>query len=158
MPEVAVAEPSARRNRTRIANASIALLALDDHGRVREASPAACSLLGLEREDVLGHELAELLPAGHARALPGAGDAAATEANGGGSTRRPTDRELQILSLLAAGNTDAEIAERLELSPATVQTHVRNTKQKLGAKTRAQAVAIALRGGLISAVSHRGPR
>jgi DNA-binding NarL/FixJ family response regulator len=59
-------------------------------------------------------------------------------------------RERQILSMLASGSTDADIAERLELSPATVQTHVRNAKAKLGARTRAQAVAMALRGGLIA--------
>jgi len=39
----------------------------------------------------------------------------------------------------------------LELSPATVQTHVRNAKAKLGARTRAQAVALAIRSGLIAA-------
>ena len=54
-----------------------------------------------------------------------------------------------MLALLAAGATDEQIAEMLELSPATVQTHVRNAKAKLGARTRAQAVAMALQGGMI---------
>lgn len=63
--------------------------------------------------------------------------------------RGPTSREREILSLLAGGSTDAQIAALLELSPATVQTHVRNAKAKLGARTRAQAVALALRRGLI---------
>jgi DNA-binding CsgD family transcriptional regulator len=63
--------------------------------------------------------------------------------------RPPSAREREVLSLLAAGRTDGQIAELLELSPATVQTHVRNAKAKLGARTRAQAVAIALRRGLI---------
>jgi PAS domain S-box-containing protein len=70
--------------------------------------------------------------------------------NGSVPKRWPTVRERQILAMLASGNTDADIAETLELSPATVQTHVRNAKAKLGAKTRAQAVAMALRGGLIA--------
>jgi DNA-binding CsgD family transcriptional regulator len=70
--------------------------------------------------------------------------------NGTVPKRWPTVRERQILEMLAGGNTDADIAERLELSPATVQTHVRNAKAKLGARTRAQAVAMALRGGLIA--------
>ena len=61
----------------------------------------------------------------------------------------PTSRERQVLSLLAAGATDEQIAELLDLSPATVQTHVRNAKAKLGARTRAQAVALALQGGMI---------
>jgi PAS domain S-box-containing protein len=65
--------------------------------------------------------------------------------------RAPTNREREILGLLATGATDGQIAARLDLSPATVQTHVRNAKAKLGARTRAQAVAMALRSGLIQA-------
>ena len=63
--------------------------------------------------------------------------------------RPPTARELEVLALLAGGRTDGQIAELLQLSPATVQTHVRNAKAKLGARTRAQAVAIALQRGMI---------
>ena len=72
--------------------------------------------------------------------------------NSGGRFGRggPTPREREVLSLLAAGATDEQIAEMLELSPATVQTHVRNAKAKLGARTRAQAVAMALQHGMIS--------
>jgi DNA-binding CsgD family transcriptional regulator len=62
----------------------------------------------------------------------------------------PTSREREVLGLLAAGATDEQIARILELSPATVQTHVRNAKAKLGARTRAQAVAMALQHGMIS--------
>jgi PAS domain S-box-containing protein len=62
----------------------------------------------------------------------------------------PTAREREILGLLAAGATDEQIAQMLGLSPATVQTHVRNAKAKLGARTRAQAVAMALQHGMIS--------
>jgi DNA-binding CsgD family transcriptional regulator len=62
----------------------------------------------------------------------------------------PTAREREVLTLLAAGATDEQIAEMLDLSPATVQTHVRNAKAKLGARTRAQAVAMALQHGMIS--------
>jgi DNA-binding CsgD family transcriptional regulator len=66
--------------------------------------------------------------------------------------RIPTSRERQVLALLASGSTDTEAAELLALSPATVQTHVRNAKAKLGARTRAQAVALALQRGLIEDV------
>ena len=66
-------------------------------------------------------------------------------------SRGPTARERQILGMLAGGDTDVQVAGKLELSPATVQTHVRNAKAKLGARTRAQAVAMALRDGLIEA-------
>ncbi|HSF03865.1 MAG TPA: LuxR C-terminal-related transcriptional regulator [Solirubrobacterales bacterium] len=73
--------------------------------------------------------------------------------NSGGRFGRggPTPREREVLTLLAAGATDEQIAEMLELSPATVQTHVRNAKAKLGARTRAQAVAMALQHGMITA-------
>jgi DNA-binding CsgD family transcriptional regulator len=62
----------------------------------------------------------------------------------------PTSREREVLTLLAAGATDEQIAAMLDLSPATVQTHVRNAKAKLGARTRAQAVAMALQHGMIN--------
>jgi DNA-binding CsgD family transcriptional regulator len=65
------------------------------------------------------------------------------------AVREPSAREREVLALLAEGATDGQIAARLDLSPATVQTHVRNAKAKLGARTRAQAVAMALRRGLI---------
>ena len=55
-------------------------------------------------------------------------------------------RELEVLELLADGLNGQMIAERLFLSPETVRTHVRNATTKLGAKTRTQAVAIAVHG------------
>lgn len=64
--------------------------------------------------------------------------------------RSPTAREREVLALLAGGATDGQIATMLELSPATVQTHVRNAKAKLGARTRAQAVALAIQRELIT--------
>jgi DNA-binding NarL/FixJ family response regulator len=51
-------------------------------------------------------------------------------------------REREILGMLAEGWSGAEIAERLYLSAETVRTHVRNAVQKLGARTRTQAVAL----------------
>jgi DNA-binding CsgD family transcriptional regulator len=52
-------------------------------------------------------------------------------------------REREILGLLAAGESGAQIAEALVLSPETVRTHIRNAMSKLGASSRAQAVALA---------------
>lgn len=54
-------------------------------------------------------------------------------------------REREVFELLAGGLSGAEIAERLVLSPETVRTHIRNAMAKLGASTRSQAVAVALR-------------
>jgi DNA-binding NarL/FixJ family response regulator len=58
-------------------------------------------------------------------------------------------RERQILGLLAAGLTGEQAAERLFVSPETVRTHVRNAMRKLGAKTRARAIVLALKNGRI---------
>jgi PAS domain S-box-containing protein len=61
-----------------------------------------------------------------------------------------TPRELEILQMIASGLTDREIASRLVLSQATARTHARNLIGKLGAHTRAQAVALAIRRGEIT--------
>lgn len=57
-----------------------------------------------------------------------------------------SDRELQVLELLADGLNGQMIAARLFLSPETVRTHIRNATSKLGARTRVQAVAMVVRG------------
>ena len=61
-----------------------------------------------------------------------------------------TPRERQVFELLARGRTGPQIAAELFLSPETVRTHVQNGVERLGAKTRVQAVAIALARGEIS--------
>jgi pimeloyl-ACP methyl ester carboxylesterase/DNA-binding CsgD family transcriptional regulator len=58
-------------------------------------------------------------------------------------------RELEVLRLVAAGLSDAEIAERLVLSPHTVHRHVANIRTKLRLPSRAAAVAYAARRGLV---------
>ena len=58
-------------------------------------------------------------------------------------------REREVVGLLAEGLNGPEIAERLFISPATVRTHVENVMQKLEARTRVHAIAIALRQGLV---------
>jgi DNA-binding CsgD family transcriptional regulator len=60
-----------------------------------------------------------------------------------------TPRELDVLRLLIAGHPDREIATALYISPRTVQTHVAGIFAKLGAGTRAEAAAIAVRRGLV---------
>ena len=61
-----------------------------------------------------------------------------------------TPRERQVLSFLADGLSNDEIARELHISPETVRTHVRNAMSKLDADTRTHAVANALRQSLIS--------
>jgi len=58
-------------------------------------------------------------------------------------------RELQVLELVRDGLSNAEIGERLALSAMTAKNHVQNIRNKLGVRTRGQAVAEALRLGLI---------
>jgi DNA-binding NarL/FixJ family response regulator len=62
---------------------------------------------------------------------------------------RLTDRERDILSMMAAGVASREIAATLFLSTETIRTHLRSAMRKLDADTRTQAVALAIREKLI---------
>jgi len=61
-----------------------------------------------------------------------------------------TKRERQVLELLAQGLEQRQIAERLVISTKTVASHIERILSKLGVRGRAQAVAAAYRGGLVS--------
>jgi len=72
-------------------------------------------------------------------------------------TRRPaphpglrtlTQREREVMALVADGLSNDEIAERLVISPATARTHVSRAMAKLGARDRAQLVVVAFQSGL----------
>jgi DNA-binding NarL/FixJ family response regulator len=64
--------------------------------------------------------------------------------NGSEEVKALSSRESEILGLLAEGLTGEQIAKRLVLSPDTVRTHVRNAMEKLGARTRTEAVVKAI--------------
>ena len=61
-----------------------------------------------------------------------------------------TEREREIMTLVAQGLSNADIAARLHLSPLTVKTHVSRAMLKLGARDRAQLVVIAYQSGLVA--------
>jgi DNA-binding NarL/FixJ family response regulator len=60
-----------------------------------------------------------------------------------------TDREVEVLSQIAGGNRNRDIAERLFISEETVKVHIKHIMEKLGANDRTQAVAIGVRRGVI---------
>jgi DNA-binding NarL/FixJ family response regulator len=59
-----------------------------------------------------------------------------------------TDREIEVLRLLAGGGSNREIADRLVLSVRTVERHITNIYAKIGARGKADATAYALRNSL----------
>jgi DNA-binding NarL/FixJ family response regulator len=65
--------------------------------------------------------------------------------------RALTDRELEVLKMVARGLSNAEIADELTISPATAKTHVAHLLTKLDARDRIQLVIIAYQSGLAGA-------
>lgn len=87
---------------------------------------------------------------------PGAGNDPGFGAGAGGrpswqdtALSRLTEREREVLSLVAEGLSNEEIARRLYLSPLTTKTHVSRVMTKLGARDRAQLVVVAYESGLV---------
>ncbi|MFS0853738.1 response regulator [Microbacterium sp. 179-I 3D4 NHS] len=92
-------------------------------------------------------------PAAHDASLPRSGRPAAGPASATAAGLPPlaepfTEREAEVLTLLADARSNAEIAAALFIGEATVKTHVSRILQKLGARDRVQAVVLAHRRGL----------
>jgi DNA-binding NarL/FixJ family response regulator len=64
--------------------------------------------------------------------------------------QEPTVREIEVLQLISEGLVNREIGQRLYLSEETVKSHVRHLLAKLQARSRAHAVAIGFRRGLVA--------
>jgi two-component system response regulator DegU len=60
-----------------------------------------------------------------------------------------SERQMQVLTLVAEGATDKEIALQLGLSAKTISSYVKHIRARLGAQSRAHAVALAMRQGLL---------
>jgi DNA-binding CsgD family transcriptional regulator/DNA-binding transcriptional MerR regulator len=82
--------------------------------------------------------------------LPASKRGSAPSGSGSAATEQLTDREREVLTLIAMGARGASIAVTLGVSRATVQAHVRRCLAKLGAKSRAHAIAIGLERGEIT--------
>ena len=90
---------------------------------------------------------------------PGSGDprdaarAGGTRSSCGRLQRVLTERELEVLKMVARGMSNAEIAEELTISPATAKTHVAHLLTKLDARDRIQLVILAYQSGLVAVLA-----
>ena len=83
----------------------------------------------------------------------------------GGGPREPersrtaglTERELEVVVLLAEGLTNDQIADELVLSPRTVQSHVSNAMKRTRTQSRTQLAVLAIREGLVPMEQSEGP-
>jgi len=137
--------------------ADAGLVILDQAGRIEHATPEALRLLSSFFRDyrsTLPDEIAAwLVEERHApRSLPlrveGEGQSLLIRLVGGALLLEEeriapplTDREREILDLVAAGKTNAEIAEAIWIAPGTVRKHLENIYEKLGVHSRTAAVA-----------------
>ncbi len=99
-------------------------------------------------KDMLRKELLETIRAVHAGHKRLSSEAA-TEIAEHATDDALTQREIDVLRLIAAGNANKEIAAKLRLTEETVKHHVKNILPKLGANGRTHAVTIALKRGII---------
>jgi DNA-binding NarL/FixJ family response regulator len=69
----------------------------------------------------------------------------------------PTPRQERVLELAAQGLTNKEIGERLYISESTVRFHIQRLKERLGARTKTELIAKAIRAGVIAPASEAPP-
>lgn len=131
----------------------VALTSFDDESLAKRALEAGA--IGYLFKDAEEEELIsaiQLASVGRGVLVPEAMRALVDRSNQEGAQAyrvRLTEREQEILRLVARGLTNPQMAERLVISVSTVNFHVHNILDKLGAKTRTEAVSIAMREDLI---------
>ncbi|MEU4572504.1 response regulator [Nonomuraea sp. ATR24] len=128
----------------------LVLTSVSDRSDVGPAMRAGAS--GFLYKDVDPTALVQAVRAVHEGQVLLAPEAAEAMLNGGGSgvpTSVPlTEREREVLALIAAGRSNREIARSLAVAEKTVKTHVSNVLMKLGVQDRTQAALYAVRHGL----------
>jgi predicted ATPase/DNA-binding CsgD family transcriptional regulator len=147
---VAPADPRAA---ARLFGGAAALRARLGHPVDGEDRAAVDRAVAETRERLAERPFAEAWAAGQAlepdavvrEAMAGTGE---TEAGAVEPDNRLSAREEEVLALLVAGHTDAEIAAALAISRRTAATHLRHIYDKLGVSSRAEAAAVAIRRGL----------
>jgi DNA-binding NarL/FixJ family response regulator len=130
----------------------IVLTSVSDRSDVGPAMRAGAS--GFLYKDVDPNALVQAVRAVHGGQVllaPEAAEAMLAGANGSPSATGPvplTEREREVLALIAAGRSNREIARSLSVAEKTVKTHVSNVLMKLGVQDRTQAALYAVRHGL----------
>ncbi|MGD9049320.1 MAG: response regulator transcription factor [Anaerolineae bacterium] len=130
----------------------IALTSFQEGSLVQEALQAGA--ISYLLKDVSMEELAQAIRSAHAGKATLAPEAAQALAEAATHPQDPgydlTDRERQVLDLIADGKSNAEIADELSVSLSTARFHVSTILSKLGATNRAEAAALAVKHQLVS--------
>ncbi len=110
--------------------------------------------IGYLLKDTQAHELRRAIKAaaaGQVQLSPQASAYLVREVRAPETTGALTERESEVLRLLAQGQSNKEIAQSLQIVEDTVKTHVKHILSKLGVQSRTQAALCAMRLGLVSA-------
>jgi two-component system, NarL family, response regulator LiaR len=130
----------------------IALTSFKDEGLVQSALQAGA--IGYLLKDVSADELAQAIREAHAGRASLSPEIARALVHAANQPRPPghdlTERERVVLALMVEGLNNTQIAARLVVSPSTVKSHVSHILSKLGVASRSEAVALALRSGLVT--------
>jgi len=130
----------------------IALTSFKDSNLIQNALQAGA--IGYLLKNISADDLAHAIRSayeGHSIISP---DAAEVLIQASNDPARPgsdlTERERAVLTLMVEGLTNSQIAVKLVVSPSTVKSHVSNILSKMNVSSRAEAVAMALRSGLVT--------
>ena len=130
----------------------VALTSFKEQEVVQNALQAGA--IGYLLKDVSADELAQAIRAAHAGRATLSPEAAQVLVNAANQPPVPghdlTEREREVLVLMVEGLNNTQIAGRLVVSPSTIKTHVSHILSKLGVASRSEAVALALRSGLVT--------